>query len=57
MMLISSDFAIPKTKLVSVAKDSFNDELLWSNFKSGNELAMSMLYKKYVQRLYVYGFQ
>ena len=54
-MLINSDFALTKTKPVSVAKDSFNDELLWSNFKSGNELAMSMLYKKYVHRLYDYG--
>ena len=54
-MLNNSDFALPKTKPLSTSKDSFNDELLWSNFKTGNELALSMLYKKYVQRLYDYG--
>ena len=36
-------------------EDSFNDEVLWSSFKKGNELALSMLYKKHVQRLYNYG--
>lgn len=54
-MLINSDFAISKSRLNSGAKDSFNDELLWSNFKMGNELALSMLYKKHVHRLYDYG--
>lgn len=39
----------------STAKDSFTDESLWSSFKTGNELALSMLYKNHVQRLYNYG--
>ena len=54
-MLINPDFALQKTKAVSAAKGSFTDELLWSSFKTGNELALSMLYKKHVQRLYNYG--
>jgi RNA polymerase sigma factor (sigma-70 family) len=31
------------------------DSTLWKRFKSGNDLAFSILYKKYVQRLYNYG--
>jgi RNA polymerase sigma factor (sigma-70 family) len=31
------------------------DRALWKRFKSGNDLAFSILYKKYVQRLYNYG--
>jgi RNA polymerase sigma factor (sigma-70 family) len=34
---------------------SFNDEMLWESFKKGNELALSMIYKKHVQHLYNYG--
>lgn len=39
----------------STAKEFFTDEALWNSFKTGNELALSMLYKKYVQGLYDYG--
>ncbi|CAN5479911.1 hypothetical protein BH10BAC4_BH10BAC4_02890 [soil metagenome] len=38
-----------------VNNGAFNDELLWENFKKGNELALSMIYKNHVQRLYNYG--
>jgi RNA polymerase sigma factor (sigma-70 family) len=31
------------------------DRVLWQRFKNGNDLAFSILYKKYVQRLYNYG--
>jgi RNA polymerase sigma factor (sigma-70 family) len=34
---------------------SLNDELLWTYLKAGNELAYSVLYKRYVNRLYNYG--
>jgi RNA polymerase sigma factor (sigma-70 family) len=51
-MLVRSDFpnhsdATPGT--------SFSDETLWSSFKTGNALALSVLYKKHVQPLYSYG--
>jgi RNA polymerase sigma factor (sigma-70 family) len=31
------------------------DSYLWSSFKNGNELAFTVLYKKYIQLLYNYG--
>ncbi|MBT1703664.1 RNA polymerase sigma factor [Chryseosolibacter indicus] len=31
------------------------DSVLWQRFKQGNDLAFSILYKKYVQRLFNYG--
>lgn len=31
------------------------DRMLWKRFKNGNDLAFSIIYKKYVQRLYNYG--
>jgi RNA polymerase sigma factor (sigma-70 family) len=31
------------------------DNVLWENLRKGNELAFSILYKRYVQRLYNYG--
>lgn len=34
---------------------ALEDRTLWMRFKSGNDLAFSILYKKYVQRLYNYG--
>jgi RNA polymerase sigma factor (sigma-70 family) len=34
---------------------SLDDSALWLNFKKGNDLAFSILYNKYVQRLYSYG--
>ena len=54
-MLGNSDFAFPKTKTNALAKDPFTDEVLWNSFKKGNELALSILYKKYIQLLYSYG--
>ena len=35
--------------------DSLDDVHLWQNVKRDNELAFSVLYKKYTQRLYNYG--
>jgi len=35
--------------------ESLDDAHLWQNVKKGNELAFSILYKKYTQRLYNYG--
>jgi RNA polymerase sigma factor (sigma-70 family) len=34
---------------------AIEDKTLWQRFKNGNDLAFSILYKKYVQRLYNYG--
>ena len=39
----------------SESKGVSSDEFLWSSFKNGNELAFTVLYKKYVQKLYDYG--
>jgi RNA polymerase sigma factor (sigma-70 family) len=50
-----SDSAASSSNHGSGKTASVTDEVLWNNIKSGNELAMSMLYKKYVQRLYDYG--
>lgn len=55
-MLATSDIETLRPETFSHARpDSFNDEMLWSSFKKGNELALSMLYKKHVQTLYNYG--
>jgi len=55
-MLASSDFDQPKSNAFSPVKEgSVKDEVLWNSFKKGNELALSMLYKRYVHRLYDYG--
>jgi RNA polymerase sigma factor (sigma-70 family) len=32
-----------------------DETVLWENFKKGNELAFSILYKRYVQKLFNYG--
>ena len=34
---------------------SLDDSTLWLSFKKGNDLAFSILYNRYVQRLYSYG--
>ena len=34
---------------------ALTDEALWANLKEGNELAFSVLYKRYVNRLFNYG--
>ena len=36
-------------------EQSLDDSTLWLSFKKGNDLAFSILYNKYVQRLYSYG--
>lgn len=39
-----------------ILKDqSLDDSTLWLSFKKGNDLAFSILYNKYVQKLYTYG--
>ena len=52
-MQVNSDFDISKQS--AQGGGSFSDETLWGSFKTGNELALSILYKKHVQRLYDYG--
>lgn len=37
------------------ATSTLDDELLWASLKTGNELAFSVLYKRYVNRLFNYG--
>ena len=55
-MLARHDIDLQKANTPSVAgKESIHDEVLWNSFKNGNELALSMLYKKYVRPLYDYG--
>ncbi len=54
-MLIDIDFVLPETKPSSAENDTFNDVWLWSYIKAGNELAFSVLYKRYVDRIYNYG--
>ena len=39
----------------NVKDQSLDDSTLWSSFKKGNDLAFSILYNKYVHRLYNYG--
>jgi RNA polymerase sigma factor (sigma-70 family) len=36
-------------------EQSLDDSTLWLNFKKGNDLAFSILYNKYVHKLYNYG--
>jgi RNA polymerase sigma factor (sigma-70 family) len=40
---------------VSEIGNSVDETVLWENFKKGNELAFSILYKRYVQKLFNYG--
>ncbi len=54
-MFSISDSSASSSSNDSGKTGSVTDDVLWNNIKSGNELAMSMLYKKYVQRLYDYG--
>lgn len=45
-----------RKNLDSASKEStLDDKALWLNFKKGNDLAFSILYNKYVHRLYNYG--
>src|SRR5687767_2515000 len=39
----------------STSEQSLDDSTLWLSFKKGNDLAFSILYNKYVHRLYNYG--
>jgi RNA polymerase sigma factor (sigma-70 family) len=48
--------ATPRKNLQDTSKEStLDDKTLWLNFKKGNDLAFSILYNKYVHRLYNYG--
>lgn len=40
---------------LTTKEQSLDDRTLWINFKKGNDLAFSILYNKYVRRLYNYG--
>lgn len=54
-------FSRPDEKLSEHVSDtiqtgnSVDEAVLWENFKKGNELAFSIIYKRYVQRLFNYG--
>ncbi|HTE32212.1 MAG TPA: sigma-70 family RNA polymerase sigma factor [Chryseolinea sp.] len=50
---IQSDTA--KTHPITTRLQSLDDAHLWLNVSKDNELAFSILYKKYTQRLYNYG--
>jgi len=55
-MVANPHLELRKSNGFSTVNDgSIKDEVLWNSFKKGNELALSMLYKKYVQGLYDYG--
>jgi RNA polymerase sigma factor (sigma-70 family) len=54
-MLINVDITSPKKKSAAIEEDSLDDEVLWANLKAGNELAFTVLYKRYVNRLFNYG--
>ena len=48
--------ATPLKNLQPISNDqSLDDSTLWLSFKKGNDLAFSILYNKYVKRLYNYG--
>ena len=48
--------ATPLKNLAHSSNDqSLDDSTLWLSFKKGNDLAFSILYNKYVKRLYNYG--
>ncbi len=44
-----------KNQTRNTKDQSLDDSTLWLSFKKGNDLAFSILYNKYVQRLYSYG--
>jgi RNA polymerase sigma factor (sigma-70 family) len=44
-----------KDQTQSIKDASLDDSTLWLSFKKGNDLAFSVLYNKYVHRLYNYG--
>jgi RNA polymerase sigma factor (sigma-70 family) len=44
-----------KNQTQKIKEQSLDDGTLWLNFKKGNDLAFSILYNKYVHRLYNYG--
>jgi DNA-directed RNA polymerase specialized sigma24 family protein len=54
-MLTKPDRSAEKIHESSNGAKSLDETVLWDNFKNGNELAFSILYKRYVQRLYNYG--
>jgi RNA polymerase sigma factor (sigma-70 family) len=49
-------FDLDRSVVSSPAKSAeLDDATLWQRFRTGNDLAFSILYKKYVQRLFNYG--
>jgi RNA polymerase sigma factor (sigma-70 family) len=49
-------FDLGRTIALSPGKSAeLDDATLWQRFRAGNDLAFSILYKKYVQRLFNYG--
>jgi len=54
-MLTKPDHNAETITEISNGSKSLDEAVLWDNFKNGNELAFSILYKRYVQRLYNYG--
>jgi RNA polymerase sigma factor (sigma-70 family) len=44
-----------RTYIRNTSEQSLDDSTLWLSFKKGNDLAFSILYNKYVHRLYNYG--
>jgi RNA polymerase sigma factor (sigma-70 family) len=54
-MLAKSKYGPPSKKNASVKEQGLDDITLWQSFKKNNDLAFSILYNKYVQRLYDYG--
>ncbi len=49
-------FDLDRGVAISSSKSAeLDDSTLWQRFKAGNDLAFSILYKKYVQRLFNYG--
>ena len=54
-MLATAEIISDKPGSFSGKLDPCTDEMLWSSFKKGNELALSMLYKRHLQPLYNYG--
>ncbi len=54
-MLANSEFDLPQHDGAASRNTAFKDVVLWNSFRKGNELALSLLYKKYVHHLYDYG--
>jgi RNA polymerase sigma factor (sigma-70 family) len=55
--MVATDGTVLETQSANsaTAAKTVDEVVLWENFKKGNELAFSILYKRYVQPLYNYG--